>query len=92
MTRSIADRLFPLALYERDRERAARLREVLGPQRRLPREAVRFVLDHPDVSSALIGFGETWQIDDAVAALDSQADPVNWAELQLELARCPEQV
>jgi len=74
---------FPLALYQRDRARAVRLQEALGPQRRLPREAVRFVLDHPDVSSALIGFGETWQIDDALAALESQAAPVNWAELQM---------
>jgi aryl-alcohol dehydrogenase-like predicted oxidoreductase len=74
---------FPLALYQRDRARAARLQEALGPQRRLPREAVRFVLDHPDVSSALIGFGETWQIDDALAALEPQAAPVNWAELQM---------
>jgi L-galactose dehydrogenase/L-glyceraldehyde 3-phosphate reductase len=73
---------FPLALYERDQQRAARLQELLGAQRRLPCEAVRFVLSHPDVSSALIGFGETWQIDDALAALESQAPPVNWVKLQ----------
>jgi L-galactose dehydrogenase/L-glyceraldehyde 3-phosphate reductase len=73
---------FPLALYQRDRERAARLQQSLGPQRRLPREAVRFVLDHPHVSSALIGFGEPWQIDDALAALEPQSAPINWAELQ----------
>jgi L-galactose dehydrogenase/L-glyceraldehyde 3-phosphate reductase len=72
---------FPLALYERDQQRAARLQEALGPQRPLPHEAIRFVLSHPEVSSALIGFGETWQIDDALVALDSQVPPVNWAEL-----------
>jgi aryl-alcohol dehydrogenase-like predicted oxidoreductase len=74
---------FPLALYDRDRTRAARLQEALGPQRRLPGEAVRFVLDHPHISSALIGFGEAWQIDDALAALNSQAASLNWAELQM---------
>jgi hypothetical protein len=43
-----------------------RLKEAFGPQRRLPCEAVRFALDHPQISSALIGFGETWQNDEAM--------------------------
>jgi len=80
---------FPLALYERDRARAARLQAALGPQRRLPDEAVRFVLDHPHVSSALIGFGEAWQIDGALAALDVQAAPVDWARIVAETRNPP---
>jgi aryl-alcohol dehydrogenase-like predicted oxidoreductase len=69
---------FPLALYERDRQRAAHLRESLGPQRPLPQEAIRFALTHPHVSSALIGFGETWQIDKALEAFEPSAPKVNW--------------
>ncbi len=72
---------FPLALYERDRARAERLREWLGPQRRLPTEAIRFALAHPAVSAALIGFGETWQIDEALTALTPDPVPVNWDEM-----------
>jgi aryl-alcohol dehydrogenase-like predicted oxidoreductase len=64
---------FPLALYERDRSRTARLKEAFGPQCRLPCEAVRFALDHPQINSALIGFGETWQIDEAMEALEAKA-------------------
>jgi L-galactose dehydrogenase/L-glyceraldehyde 3-phosphate reductase len=69
---------FPLALYERDRARAARLREWLGPQRQLPVEAIRFAISHPQISAALIGFAEAWQIDQALAALDADAEPVAW--------------
>ncbi len=48
---------FPLALYERDSERAKHLREnAVG--RFTPTElALRFVLGHAAVSSAIIGFG-----------------------------------
>jgi aryl-alcohol dehydrogenase-like predicted oxidoreductase len=60
---------FPLDLYQRDRQRAAHLRQELGAQRSLPQEAIRFALGHPQVSSALIGFGETWQIDQALEAV-----------------------
>jgi aryl-alcohol dehydrogenase-like predicted oxidoreductase len=50
---------------------------------------VRFVLDHPHVSSALIGFGEAWQIDGALAALDVQAAPVDWARIVAETRNPP---
>jgi len=60
---------FPLDLYRRDSERAAELRERLGPGRRLEQEAIRFAVDHPRVTAAIIGFGEPRQVDDAVAAL-----------------------
>lgn len=69
---------FPLHLYERDRRRAARLQQLIGEGRRLPREAVRFALAHPQVSSALIGFADTWQIDEAVAALAPDPAPADW--------------
>jgi aryl-alcohol dehydrogenase-like predicted oxidoreductase len=57
---------FPLALYERDRERASQLREQLGPGKSLPCEAIRFALSHPQIHSAIIGFATTKEIDEAV--------------------------
>ena len=66
---------FPLALYERDRSRAANLRKALGDARRLPQEAVRFSLAHPSVTSAIVGFGEIAQIDEALGALALNAPP-----------------
>ena len=48
---------FPLALYQRDTERAARLCETLAHQMTMPELAVRFALTHPNISSAIIGFG-----------------------------------
>jgi len=72
---------FPLALYERDRQRAMQLRDLLGDARHVPQEAIRFALNHPHVSSALIGFGETQQIDEAFAALDPNSPALNWDDV-----------
>lgn len=72
---------FPLPLYERDRERAGRLQELLGPRRRMQREAIRFALAHPQVSSALVGFGEPAQIDEALEALEPDPSPPVWDDL-----------
>lgn len=72
---------FPLDLYRRDCERAARVQNLLGPNRPLSQEAVRFVLAHPHVSTALIGFADQSQIDEAISALESVALLANWDEL-----------
>lgn len=72
---------FPLSLYELDRRRAARVQQLLGPDRSLSRDAVRFVLDHPDVSSALIGFANPRQIDEALQALGPGPTPDDWESL-----------
>jgi aryl-alcohol dehydrogenase-like predicted oxidoreductase len=72
---------FPLDLYQRDLQRAAQLRSALGPGRRLPQEAIRFALAHPQVSSAIVGFGESWQIDEAIEALDAKTSVPNWDEI-----------
>lgn len=55
---------FPLALYQRDLERAKQMRErILG--RFTPTEfALRFVLSHVGVSSAIIGFGSPAHVDE----------------------------
>jgi aryl-alcohol dehydrogenase-like predicted oxidoreductase len=54
---------FPLALFERDAERARRLQAGAGGAS-LAGAAVRFVLSHPAVSSAIIGFGSPRHVDE----------------------------
>ena len=56
---------FPLGLYLRDKQRAAQLQQQLGTQRNLKFDVIRFVLSHEYVSSALIGFAEPDQINEA---------------------------
>ncbi len=60
---------FPLALYERDQHRATHLSARLPQGASLKATAIRFVLSHPHVQAAIIGFREPWQIDEAVASL-----------------------
>lgn len=69
---------FPLSLYERDKQRAARLREMLGPERSVPQEAIRFALAHPQIHSAIIGFGDLWQIEEAVGTFQTSTPPLEW--------------
>lgn len=73
---------FPLALYERDRQRANRIREALGPARHLPQEAIRFALVHSQISSAIIGFGAVSQIDEALAAIHATTPVLNWKDIR----------
>jgi aryl-alcohol dehydrogenase-like predicted oxidoreductase len=72
---------FPLDLYQRDRQQAAQLQEMLGPDRRLTQEAIRFALAHPQISSALIGFAHVSEIDAAVEALELASALPAWDEL-----------
>ena len=55
---------FPLALYERDAERAKQLRERVAGRFTPAELAVRFALSHPAVSSAIIGFGSPAHVDE----------------------------
>ncbi len=48
---------FPLDLYQRDAARAELLRDELGNGESMTEFALRFVLSHSAVSSAIIGFG-----------------------------------
>ena len=64
---TLTTKFFPLDLYERDQARAAALQERLRPGLTLPEVAVRFVLGHPVVTSALIGFGSPEEVEQAVA-------------------------
>jgi len=58
-------RVFPLSIYERDMERAARLEKALPSGMNLKEAAVRFVLSNLDISTALIGFSNSEQINEA---------------------------
>jgi aryl-alcohol dehydrogenase-like predicted oxidoreductase len=55
---------FPLALYERDSDRAKKLRERIAGRLTTTEFAVRFVLSHPAVTSAIIGFGSPKHVDE----------------------------
>jgi aryl-alcohol dehydrogenase-like predicted oxidoreductase len=59
---------FPLDLYERDSGRAASLQGLLGPGLPVPDAALRFVLSHPNIHSAIVGFGRPEHIEEAVRA------------------------
>jgi aryl-alcohol dehydrogenase-like predicted oxidoreductase len=57
---------FPLALYERDCAMAARVAKQLG-KRDLKDLAVRYVLSHPAVTSAIIGCGSAEEVSEVAA-------------------------
>ncbi len=58
---------FPLAMYHRDQRRCERVRRVLEPGADLREIAVRYVLSHPGVASAIIGFGAPEHVSAAAA-------------------------
>ena len=69
---------FPLPLYERDGERARRLREQVGDRMTPAELAVRFVLAHPAVTSALIGFGSPEHVDEIARMQLAEPLPADW--------------
>ena len=83
---------FPLELYRRDRRRASNLQATLGADRQLPREAIRFALIHPSVSSALIGFAEPRQIEEAVESLISVEPSLDWDEILAAEFACDREI
>ncbi len=76
---------FPLALYERDRQRAERIQELLGTDRSLPQEAIRFALTHPQIHAAIVGLGSIAQIDEALGALTTDRETINWGRILNEV-------
>lgn len=67
---TLTTKFFPLDLYQRDQARAAALQQRLRPGLTMPEVAVRFVLGHPVVTSALIGFGSPEEVEQAVTFAD----------------------
>ena len=55
---------FPLSLYERDLARAARLEKRVAGRMSQPEVAVRFVLSHPAVTSAIVGLGSPAHVEE----------------------------
>jgi aryl-alcohol dehydrogenase-like predicted oxidoreductase len=55
---------FPLALYQRDQQRAERLAHALPAGHSLKELSLQFVLRHPAVSAAIIGFASPEQVDE----------------------------
>jgi len=64
-------KFFPLDLYHRDQQRAVQVRQLLGSQMDLRGCAIRFVLSHAQISSAIVGFAEPSHVDDALTHLDA---------------------
>lgn len=64
-------RFFPIDLYRRDERRAQRLMERLGTGTDLRELAVQFALNHPQISTAIIGFGAPAHVDAALRYLDA---------------------
>jgi aryl-alcohol dehydrogenase-like predicted oxidoreductase len=57
---------FPLALYERDLANARRIAKLLPGGMTLPELAIRHAMGDARVASAIIGFADPSQVDDAV--------------------------
>lgn len=61
-------KFFPLDLFRRDERRAGKLKQTLkGTGLTVKEAAIRFVLSHSGLSSAIVGFAEPSQIDEAIA-------------------------
>jgi aryl-alcohol dehydrogenase-like predicted oxidoreductase len=63
---TLTTKFFPLDLYERDRARAARMAETLPKGLTLKEAALRFVLAHPQITSAIVGFADPAEVSEAV--------------------------
>ena len=57
---------FPLDLYRRDEARVARLQKRWGPKFNLRETVLRYVLSQPEIASAIVGFGDVEQVQNAV--------------------------
>ena len=62
-------KFFPLDLYRRDQWRCEQLKQILPPDIGFKDAALQFVLSHPHVTAAIIGFGQPEHVNDATAAL-----------------------
>ena len=63
-------KFFPLDLYQRDQQRVECLQKLLPDELTPINAALRFVLSHPQVTSAIVGFGETTHVDGSISCLE----------------------
>ena len=78
---TLTTKFFPLDLFRRDEQRAAAIASRLPGGMSLRELALRFAISHPDVASAIIGFGSPVEVEEAAAQADK--GPLNEAELKL---------
>ncbi len=62
---TLTTKFFPLDLFRRDEERVAALAKRLPEGMSLREVALRFAISHPDVASAIIGFGSTAEVEES---------------------------
>ena len=67
---TLTTKFFPLDLFRRDEERAAALAKRLPAGMSLREVALRFAISHPDVASAIIGFGSPDEVEEAALYAD----------------------
>jgi L-galactose dehydrogenase/L-glyceraldehyde 3-phosphate reductase len=70
---------FPLPLYQRDLQHAARIGGALNGHLSLKEAALRFALSHRGVAAAIVGFGTVGHVEEAVAI--AAAGPLSAKEL-----------
>ena len=81
-------KFFPMDLYRRDQRRCEAVQRVLPAGIDVKEAALRFVLSHPQVTAAIIGFSEPAHIDDAVGYLAAgHLPPEVLDELRVNAAR-----
>ena len=78
---TLTTKFFPLDLFRRDEQRAAELRQRLQAGMTLREVALRFAISHPDVASAIIGFGLPEEVDEA--AMHADKGPLSATELEI---------
>jgi L-galactose dehydrogenase/L-glyceraldehyde 3-phosphate reductase len=62
-------KFFPMELFQRDQRRVEQLREMRLGKFDVKELALRFSLSHPALTSAIVGFGETDHVDEAMRYL-----------------------
>ena len=62
-------KFFPLDLFQRDAERAAQVAELLDTGASLADTGLRYVLGHPQIQAAIVGFSSPSQVRQAVDSL-----------------------
>ncbi len=80
---------FTLDLYRRDEKRTAQMREVVGDNEALRDVAVRYALQHPGVTAAIIGFGEPAHVDEALRSVQRGPLPTDLTPRIDEIALTP---
>jgi len=61
---------FPLDLYRRDEARVRQLSERLGPLSKIRAHALRYIVSLPEITSAIIGFGQVNHVEQAARLAD----------------------